>query len=233
MDTFNHKPEKSLSLRKNLRPSSVSGFSERENRARGKHQILNHWIKLLWNSGLGAVLGHVGFDTGTSGNDVAFPGGYAGDQEDGGEQQPWQCVWAQSLSRVQVFVTSWTVAHQVSLSMGFSRQEYWSGLPLPSPGYLPDPRIEPKSPALQADSLLLESLGKPPALADTSANSDLVSWRFSDQPWRDCWAGHSIWRRRVAPEQQRLPTAGKLGCMCEGCHSAPPSSIENIEGHLV
>ena len=81
---------------------------------------------------------------------------------------------------------------------GFSRQEYWSGLPLPSPGYLPDPGIEPKSPTLQADSLLLESLEKPPALADTSANSDFVSWRFSDQPWRDCWAGHSIWRHRVS-----------------------------------
>ena len=108
------------------------------------------------------------------------------------------CVWAQSLSHVRLFVTSWTVAHQVPLSMGFSRQEYWSGLPLPSPGYLPDPGIEPKSPALQADYLLLESLEKPPALADISANSDLVSWRFSDQPWRDCWAGHSIWRHRVS-----------------------------------
>ena len=57
------------------------------------------------------------------------------------------------LSRVQVFVTPWSVAHQASLSMGFSRQEHWSGLPFPSPGYLPDPDIEPRSPALQADSL--------------------------------------------------------------------------------
>ena len=48
-------------------------------------------------------------------------------------------------------VTRWTVALQAPLSMGFSRQEYWSGLPFPSPGNLPDPRIEPGSPALQAD----------------------------------------------------------------------------------
>ena len=54
-----------------------------------------------------------------------------------------------------------TVACQASLSMGFSRQEYWSGLPFPSPGDLPDPGIEPRSPTLQADSLLSEPPGKP------------------------------------------------------------------------
>ena len=48
---------------------------------------------------------------------------------------------------------AWTVAHQAPLSMGFSRQEYWSGLPFPSPGDLPDTGIEPGSPALQGDSL--------------------------------------------------------------------------------
>ena len=46
----------------------------------------------------------------------------------------------------------WAVAHQAPLSMGFSRQEYWSGLPFPSPGDLPDPGIKPRPPALQADS---------------------------------------------------------------------------------
>ena len=50
-----------------------------------------------------------------------------------------------SLSRVRLFATPWTVAHQAPPSMGFSRQEYWSGLPLPSPGDLPDPGIEPAS----------------------------------------------------------------------------------------
>ena len=52
--------------------------------------------------------------------------------------------------------TPWTIAHQAPLSMGFSRQEYWSGLPFPSPGDLPNPGIEPRSPALQADSLPTE-----------------------------------------------------------------------------
>ena len=51
-----------------------------------------------------------------------------------------------------------TAAHQAPLSMGFSRQEYWSGLPFPSPGDLPDPGIEPGSPALEADSLTSEPL---------------------------------------------------------------------------
>ena len=53
-----------------------------------------------------------------------------------------------SLSYARVFETLWTVAYQALLSMGFSRQEYWSGLPFPSPRDLPDPRIEPGSPTL-------------------------------------------------------------------------------------
>ena len=58
-------------------------------------------------------------------------------------------------------VTPWTVACQAPLSMGFSRQEYWSGLPFLSPGDLPDPGIEPGFPALQANSLPSEPPGKP------------------------------------------------------------------------
>ena len=57
--------------------------------------------------------------------------------------------------------TPWTVARQTPLSMGFSRQECWSGLPFPSPGNLPDPGIKPWSPALQADSSPTELQGKP------------------------------------------------------------------------
>ena len=60
------------------------------------------------------------------------------------------------LSRVWLFATPWTVAYQAPPSMGFSRQECWSGLPFPSPGNLPDPGIETGSPALQADALLSE-----------------------------------------------------------------------------
>ena len=70
-------------------------------------------------------------------------------------------VKVKSLSRVQLFSTPWTVAYQTPLSMGFSRQEYWSGLPFPSPGGLPNPGIKPGSPALQADALLSEPPGKP------------------------------------------------------------------------
>ena len=66
-----------------------------------------------------------------------------------------------SLSRVQLFVTPWTVANQAPPSMGFSRQEYWSGLPFPSPGDLPNPGIKPGSPALQADTLPSKPPGKP------------------------------------------------------------------------
>ena len=66
------------------------------------------------------------------------------------------------LSRVRLFATPWTVAHQAPQSMGFSRQEYWSGLPFPSPGDLPDPGIKPGSPALRADALLSEPPGNPP-----------------------------------------------------------------------
>ena len=58
------------------------------------------------------------------------------------------------------YATSWTVAHQAPLSTEFSRQEYWSGLPFPSPGDLPNSGIEPRSPALQADSLATELQGK-------------------------------------------------------------------------
>ena len=63
------------------------------------------------------------------------------------------------LSRVRLFATPWTVAYQAPPSMGSSRQECWSGLPFPSPGDLPDPGIEPGSPALQADVLLSEPPG--------------------------------------------------------------------------
>ena len=70
-------------------------------------------------------------------------------------------VKGKSLSHVRLFATLWTVAHQAPPSMGFSRQEYWNGLPFPSPGDLPDPGIEPRSPALESDALTSEPPGKP------------------------------------------------------------------------
>ena len=63
-------------------------------------------------------------------------------------------------SHVQLFSTLGTIVCQAPLSMGFSRQEYWNGLPFPSPGDLPDPGIEPGFPTLQADSVLSEAPGK-------------------------------------------------------------------------
>ena len=75
------------------------------------------------------------------------------------------CAHAQSFSHIQLaFATLWTVVCQAPLSMGFFRQEHWSGWPFPPPGNLPNPEIKPTSPvspALQADSLLSEPLGKP------------------------------------------------------------------------
>ena len=64
-------------------------------------------------------------------------------------------------SRVRLFATAWTVAYQAPPSMGFSRQEYWSGLPFSSPGDLPNPGIKPGSPAFQTDALTSEPPGKP------------------------------------------------------------------------
>ena len=71
-------------------------------------------------------------------------------------------VKVKSLNRVPLFATPWTVAYQAPPSMGFSRQEYWSGLPFPSPGDLPNPGIEPRSPEFQADALTSELPGHSP-----------------------------------------------------------------------
>ena len=68
-------------------------------------------------------------------------------------------VKVKSLSHVRLFAIPWSVVYQASLSMGFSRQEYWNGLPFPSLGNLPDPGIDPRSPALQADALPSEPPG--------------------------------------------------------------------------
>ena len=94
-------------------------------------------------------------------------------------------------SHVWLFVTLWTVAYQPPLSMGLSRQECWSGLPFPSPGGLPVPGVEPRSPALQADSLPTEPPGSyfternlslipnPQLLTDGSSQCFKPSWAFS------------------------------------------------------
>ena len=83
-----------------------------------------------------------------------------------------------SLSRVRLFVTPWTVAYQAPPSMGFSRQEYWSGLPFPSPGDLPNPGIEPGFPTLEADALTSEPPGKPLCILYDNLN---IFWSFESQ----------------------------------------------------
>ena len=79
----------------------------------------------------------------------------------------------QSFSHVWLFANSWIVAYQAPLSMEFSRQEYWSGLPFPSPGDLPNPGIKPRSPTWQADALPSEPPGKPCVWVCSSVNKNI------------------------------------------------------------
>ena len=127
-------------------------------------QLRNSWCLLSWAGGrfiLSWVLG-------SSGEDLWRPSRVLGGRT--GEKSWWSsprglshvyvCVCA-SCSVMSDSVAPWTVAHQAPLSMGFSRQEYWSGLPFLSPRDLPDPEIGPRSSALQADSLPSEPPRKP------------------------------------------------------------------------
>ena len=98
-------------------------------------------------------------------------------------------VKVKSLSCVRLCETPWTVVHQAPLSMGFSRQEYWSGLPFHSPEDLSDPGIKPGSPALQADSLPSEPPGSQGAklargmkvTRTCSSSSGLIKGKQSDR----------------------------------------------------
>ena len=82
-------------------------------------------------------------------------------------------VKVKSLSRIRLFAIPWTVAYKAPLSMGFSKQEYWNGLPSTSPGDLPDPGTEPRSSALKADSLPSEPTGKQFKFTQTSLYASL------------------------------------------------------------
>ena len=93
------------------------------------------------------------------------------------------CVHAQSLSHVWLFVIPWTTGHPAPLFMEVLRQEYWSGLPFPSPGDLPSPEIEPKSPTLTSRFFTTKLPGKP-------------LWLLVAKPWRIC-----VWRMHLSPEQ--------------------------------
>jgi len=136
--------------------------------------------------------------------------------------------WVKSLSSVRLFATPWTVAYQAP-SIGFSRQEYWSGLPLPSPGDLPDPGIEPGSPAFQADALTRGHIKKqrhyfadkgPSSQNYGSSSSHIWKWELAhkeswvpksqcfwtvvlqktlESPW-DCKEAKLVNRKGISPE---------------------------------
>ena len=93
-------------------------------------------------------------------------------------------VKVKSLSSVRFFATPWTVAYQAPPSMGFSRQEYWSKLPFPSPGDLPDPGIEPRSPEFHADALTSEPPGDPGSIP----GSGRLAGEGIDYPLQYSWA---------------------------------------------
>ena len=104
------------------------------------------------------------------------------------------CAVLSSSSHVRLLVTSRTVAHLGPLSMGFSRQEYWSGLPFPPQEDLPNPGIKPGSPALQADSLLTEPLLDMMPIKKKKKNR---TKKFFPQPFReqasDIIPHHTVW----------------------------------------
>ena len=111
----------------------------------------------------------------------------------------------------------WIVSHQAHLSMGFPRQEYWSGLPFPSPGDLPD-LIELKSPALQADSLLLSSQGSPPVSGPLGHFHALFSCSL---------LSHSVQQAKPALNSLRVTNSSEVpGCYWPNC--APNSPVEAL-----
>ena len=135
-----------------------------------------------------------------------------------------------SVSRVRLIATPWIVAHQASLSMGFSRQEYWSGLPFPSPGDLPEPGIEPRSPALQADSLLSEPQGK-----QINLHKFTCSIQFSSVQLLSCvlllWP-HGLQHARL-PHPSPTPGAYSNSYPShQWCHSTISSSVIPFSSHL-
>ena len=112
-------------------------------------------------------------------------------------------------SRVQLCATLWTTAYQALLSMGFSRQECWSGLPLPSPGDLPDPGIEPGSTALQIDSLPSEPPGKPQSLHSFS------STQLSSETQASYWKTQFLsitWKSRAPPWSESTGRKDQITC---------------------
>ena len=154
-----------------------------------------------------------------------------------------------SLSHVWLFVTPRTVAHQAPPSVGFSRQEYWRGLPFPSPGDVPDPGVEPRSPALQGDTLPSEP---PRKLFSKTMIFFRFPWWLSGKEYTfqcrrlkrhefDPWVGKISWSRKWKPAPIFLPRechgqrspAGYSPCVTKRCVwvscSLPKSQIDGKE----
>ena len=114
-----------------------------------------------------------------------------------------------SLSHAWLFATPWTVAHQAPLSVGFSRQEYWSGLPFLSPGELPNPGIKPGSLALQADDLPTELWGKHRVLTDGDIQPQQTIEASQHQRW-----GVPCKRMRWYKERAKEPPSFLVSVVC-------------------
>ena len=123
------------------------------------------------------------------------------------------------LSLAQLFTTPWTVSHQAPLSMGFPRQEHWSGEPFPSPGDLSDPGIEPRSPALQVDSLPSESYRESPSSqtapqkrSSTVEHQHTALHRTNCGTYRLQGTGEAGWRSPLQPAQSPCGSPAVLSC---------------------
>ena len=136
-----------------------------------------------------------------------------------------------------ILTTPWTVAHQAPLSMGFSRQESWSGLPFPSPGDLPNRGIEPRSPALQADFLLSELQGKPLQKSHSIMSSSLWPHRLYsswNSPGQNTGLGNLSLLQGIFPSQgsnPSLPYCRRI--LYQLSHKGSPSSCEHINLEVI
>ena len=141
-----------------------------------------------------------------------------------------------SFSHVRLFAPLWTIAHQVSLSMGFSRQEYWSELPCPPPGYCPHPRIEavsPAAPALQVDSLPL-SYWEAHCAYYIHTKHTVVSAAVIGNRGRSSWQLKDDWRNegfscllQIAPgfEEHSAPNLGDGSWVALLCLPSQPGGL--------
>ena len=132
-----------------------------------------------------------------------------------GQSQRMSKIKVKSLSCVQLFATPWTITYQTPLSMGFSKQEYWSGFPFLSPGDLPDPGIKPRSPALQADALPSEPPGKPKNVQITvQLHSFHILARLCSKSFKLCFSStwtenfqmHNLHLDKAEEQEIKLPT---------------------------